>query len=186
MNVVAYIINRGPLVPLGFKIPEEEWQGKEVTLSHFKIFACVSYILLKDSNRDKIDLKARMCVFIGYGSDNMGYPFWDESSKKVITSRDVTCNENVIYKDRHAIDSKATNKHNEKENVQLEDITKDDLARHSGSSRNRNIDYALPVIPKVELRRSSKFSLPPQRCFPLANYLLLTKDGDSQFYLKPL
>ena len=32
VNTVAYLINRGPSVPIGFKIPEEEWQGKEITL----------------------------------------------------------------------------------------------------------------------------------------------------------
>lgn len=40
---------------------------------------------MKDSNRDKLDPKTSSkkvkLVFIGYGSDDMGYHFWDESSK---------------------------------------------------------------------------------------------------------
>lgn len=30
VSTTAYLINRGPSVPIGFKIPEEEWQGKKV------------------------------------------------------------------------------------------------------------------------------------------------------------
>ena len=29
VSIAAYLINRGPSVPLGFKIPEEVWTGKE-------------------------------------------------------------------------------------------------------------------------------------------------------------
>ena len=68
-----------------------------------------------------------------------------------------------MYKDRRATDSEATRKHNEKENVLLEDITKDDLAGNRGSSRNNDIDNAVPVTPETELRRSSRVSRPPQR-----------------------
>ncbi|GJV84977.1 retrovirus-related pol polyprotein from transposon TNT 1-94 [Tanacetum coccineum] len=35
----AYLINRQPFVPLGFRIPKEEWQGKEVSLAHLKAMA---------------------------------------------------------------------------------------------------------------------------------------------------
>ena len=38
VSTAAYLINRGPSVPLGFKIPEEEWQGKEVNFSHLRVF----------------------------------------------------------------------------------------------------------------------------------------------------
>jgi hypothetical protein len=86
---------------LGFKIPE--WRGKEVNLQHLRVFGCVSYVRVKDSDRDKLDPKARKCVFIGYGSDDMGYRFWDESNRKVIRSRDVTFWENAMYKDRFAL-----------------------------------------------------------------------------------
>ncbi|GJR25594.1 retrovirus-related pol polyprotein from transposon TNT 1-94 [Tanacetum coccineum] len=36
VNTATYLINRGPSVPLGFRILEEEWQGKEVSLTHLK------------------------------------------------------------------------------------------------------------------------------------------------------
>ena len=49
VSTAAYLINRGPSVPLGFKIIEEEWQGKDVNISHLRVFSCVSYVHVKDS-----------------------------------------------------------------------------------------------------------------------------------------
>ena len=38
MGTAAHLINRGPLVPLGHRLPEEVWSGKKVNLSHLKVF----------------------------------------------------------------------------------------------------------------------------------------------------
>ena len=40
----AYLINRGPSVPLGFKFPEEVWIGKELKYSHLRTFGCTAYV----------------------------------------------------------------------------------------------------------------------------------------------
>ncbi|GJY31667.1 retrovirus-related pol polyprotein from transposon TNT 1-94 [Tanacetum coccineum] len=82
VNTVAYLINRGPSVPLGFKIPKEEWQGKEVSLAHLKVFVCDSYVKVKDVARDKLDAKSMKCTFIGYGLDEIRYRFWDLKGHK--------------------------------------------------------------------------------------------------------
>lgn len=180
VSTAAYLINRGPSVPLGFKIPEEEWQKKEVNLSHLRVFGCVSYVRVKDSDRDKLDPKAKKCIFIGYGSDDMGYRFWDELTKKVVRSRDVTFNENAVYKDKLAVDSEFTKEKPEKEKAVLEDITEEDLAGNSGSLGNGN--DTVPVTPQAEVRRSSRIVRPPQRFSPSAYYMLLTEDGEPQCY----
>ena len=44
VSTAAYLINRGPSVPMEFRLPEEVWSGKEVKFSHLKVFGCVSYI----------------------------------------------------------------------------------------------------------------------------------------------
>nr|KYP46678.1 Retrovirus-related Pol polyprotein from transposon TNT 1-94 [Cajanus cajan] len=75
VSTAAYLINRGPLIPTWFKILEEEWQSKDVSLSHLKVFGCVSYVRVRDADRDKLDPKARKCIFIGYGANDMGYRF---------------------------------------------------------------------------------------------------------------
>jgi hypothetical protein len=46
VSTAAYLINRGPLVPLGHRLLEEVWSGKEVNLSHLKVFGCASYVYI--------------------------------------------------------------------------------------------------------------------------------------------
>ena len=38
VSIAAYSINRGPSVPMEFRLLEEVWSGKEVKFSHLKIF----------------------------------------------------------------------------------------------------------------------------------------------------
>lgn len=103
VNTAAYLINRGPSVPLEHNIPEEVWSGKEVKLSHLKVFGCVAYVHISDQGRNKLDPKSKKCTLIGYGEDEFGYRIWDDKNNKVIHSRDVIFNERVMYKDRHKI-----------------------------------------------------------------------------------
>ncbi|GKC36351.1 retrovirus-related pol polyprotein from transposon TNT 1-94 [Tanacetum coccineum] len=65
-----------------FRIPKEEWQGKEVSLAHLKVFGCDSYVKVKDVARDKLDAKSMKCTFIGYGLDEIRYRFWDLKDHK--------------------------------------------------------------------------------------------------------
>ena len=77
----------GPtLVPIGFKIPEDEWKSWEISLKHLKVFGCVSYLKVKDSEIDKLDAKKMKCTFICYRLDG-GVPLWDNENEKVIKSR---------------------------------------------------------------------------------------------------
>ena len=41
--------------------------------------------------------------FIGYGDEKFGYRFWDEQNRKIIKSRNVVFNEQVMYKDRSTV-----------------------------------------------------------------------------------
>ncbi|RVW24225.1 Retrovirus-related Pol polyprotein from transposon TNT 1-94 [Vitis vinifera] len=54
----AYLINRGPSVPMEFRLPEEVWNGKEVKFSHLKVFGCVSYVHIDSDARSKLDAKS--------------------------------------------------------------------------------------------------------------------------------
>ncbi|GKC74686.1 retrovirus-related pol polyprotein from transposon TNT 1-94 [Tanacetum coccineum] len=117
VTMAAYLINRGPSVPLGFRIPEEEWQGKEVSLAHLRVFGCDSYVRVKDVARDNLDAKPMKCTFIGYGSNEMGYYFWDSKSHKVVRSRDITFNEDSLYGAKAATDSSSLTKLNQKDQV---------------------------------------------------------------------
>ena len=54
VNTAAYLINQGPSIPLEHRIPEELWSGKEVKLSHLKVFGCVAYVHIIDQGKNKL------------------------------------------------------------------------------------------------------------------------------------
>ncbi|GJW45597.1 retrovirus-related pol polyprotein from transposon TNT 1-94 [Tanacetum coccineum] len=91
MKIIAL---KGPFVPLGFRIPEKEWQGKEVSLAHLRVFGCDSYVKVKDVPRDKLDAK---------------------SEKYQISIKD------SLYGAKVATDSSNLTKPNQKDQVVLED-----------------------------------------------------------------
>ena len=78
VNTVVYLINRGLLVPLEYRLSEEVWSRKKVKLAYLKIFGCVSYVHVKTNDCSKLDAKERKCFFISYGDEQFGYQFWDE------------------------------------------------------------------------------------------------------------
>ena len=128
VNTATYLINRGPSIPLDGKIPEEVWSGKEVNLSHLRVFGCISYVHIDSSERSKLDAKSNKCVFVGYGGDEFGYRFWDYENRKIIRSRDVIFNENVMYKDRSIAESSSSRTEVEtKEFVEFEEISGNDV-----------------------------------------------------------
>jgi len=69
VSIVAYLINRGPLVPLDHRLPREVLSENEVNLSHLEV---------ESDAYSKLDAKSRKCYFIGYGDEAFEYRFWDE------------------------------------------------------------------------------------------------------------
>jgi len=39
------------------------------------------------------------CIFIGHGTDEYGYQFWDPENRKILKHKDVIFNEQKTYKD---------------------------------------------------------------------------------------
>ncbi|PON79458.1 Polynucleotidyl transferase, ribonuclease H-like superfamily protein, partial [Parasponia andersonii] len=100
VNTAAYLINKGPSVPLDYRIPEEVWSSKKVNLSFLKVFGCLSYVHIDLANRSKLDPKFKKCFFIAYGDAKFSYHFWDDQNRKIIRSRDIIFNDEVMYRDR--------------------------------------------------------------------------------------
>ena len=82
-----------------FRLTEEVWSGKEVKFFHLKVFGCISYIHIDFVARSKLDAKSKICFFNGYGDQKFGYQFSNEQNRKIIRSRNVIFNEQVMYKD---------------------------------------------------------------------------------------
>lgn len=203
VNTAAYLINRSLSVPLGYKVPQEEWKEEAVKYKHLKIFGCSAYDL--DQDRDKLDAKAKKYTFIGYGSDKMGYRLWDSKSRKVVRSKHATFNEAELYKDLTGSNSKVqkqqvefeTGTSNQKaesvpepvtepENVDTEFEAGEEVeASDSGSSDSDEEQSPPPQQPDQNdhwVRRSTRATKQPQRYDPSVNYILLTENGEPDRY----
>jgi hypothetical protein len=130
VNTAAYLINRGPSVPLNHLLPEEKWSGKEIGLSHLRVFGCVAYVHIESGARSKLDPKSQKCIFIGYGGDELGYRFWDMQNKKVVRSRNVIFNEEVMYKNRQAAEHKSPVR-KDRQFARLEELSNEDVSKEN-------------------------------------------------------
>ena len=63
VSTATYLINRGPLVPMEFRLLEEVWSDKEVKFSHLKVFGCVSYVHIDSNACSKLDAKSKISFF---------------------------------------------------------------------------------------------------------------------------
>ena len=140
ISTAAYLINREPSIPMEFKLLQEVLSGKEVKFSHLKVFGCVSYVHIDSVARSKLDAKSKIHFFIGYRDEKFGYRFWDEQNRKIIRSRNVIFNEQVMYKDRSTVVLDVTEIDQKKfEFVNLDELTKSTVQKR-GEEDKENVD----------------------------------------------
>jgi hypothetical protein len=182
INTAAYLINRGPSVPLEQRIPEEVWSGKEVNLSWLKVFGCTAYVHISDHARGKLDPKSLKCTFIGYGGDEFGYRLWDDQNKKIIRSRDVIFNEKLMYKDRSTAQSTSPVQ-NDPVSTELADLSDSSVAQQVGEDPQPEepTEQQAPQnpTPMPAPRRSARPHVPNRKYM---NFLLLTDGGEPECY----
>ncbi|WKA08531.1 hypothetical protein VitviT2T_026247 [Vitis vinifera] len=160
VSTAAYLINRGPSVPMEFRLPEEVWSGKEVKFSHLKVFGCVSYVHIDSDARSKLDAKSKICFFIGYGNEKFGYRFWDEQNRKIIRSRNVIFNEQVMYKDRSTVTSDVTEIDQKKsEFVNLDELTESTVQKGGEEDKENECKFTECYDEALQDENSSKWEL---------------------------
>ena len=78
--------------------------------------------------------------FIGYGDEKFGYQFWDEQNRKIIRSRNLIFNEQVIYKDRLTVVPDVIEIDQKKsEFVNLDELTKNPIQK-GGEEEKENVN----------------------------------------------
>ena len=89
----AYLRNRTTTSALKEAMtPYEMWYERKPDISHLKVFGCVAYAHIPDSERRKLDKKAEKLRFVGYCKNSKGYRLLDEKTHKILKRRDVTSN----------------------------------------------------------------------------------------------
>ena len=73
MRTLIDLINLSPLVPLKPDVYEIVWIRKNVSYDHFRVFGCRAFVRIPKDERLKLDVKAKPCIFLGYGHCYLAY-----------------------------------------------------------------------------------------------------------------
>ncbi|CAI7915403.1 unnamed protein product [Closterium sp. NIES-53] len=93
VQYVAHQINLQPRVSLPETTPTLRWTGKVGDASVFRVWGSRAFV--RDTSADKMSSRAVPCVFLGFPPDAPGWQFYHPTSRRVLSSQDVTFDESV-------------------------------------------------------------------------------------------
>ena len=88
-NTTIFLLNRLPTKALQQRTPFEAWYGYKPMLKNLKTFGCLCFSYIPQVKKDKLDMKAKLGIFVGYSSVSKAYKIYLPQNNKVIVSRDV-------------------------------------------------------------------------------------------------
>ena len=93
----VYVINRLPSSVLGNVSPFERLYDTRPHYGFLKVFGCACFVLLQPHEYSKLEPRARLCCFLGYGTEHKGYRVWDPISQRIRVSRHVVFWEHKMF-----------------------------------------------------------------------------------------
>ncbi|CAI7893558.1 unnamed protein product [Closterium sp. NIES-53] len=100
VQYAAHQINLQPRVSLPKTSPTLRWTGKVGDASAFRVWGFRAFV--RELSADKLSSRAVPCVFLGFPPDAPGWQFYHPTSRRVLSSQDVTFEESVPY--YHAVE----------------------------------------------------------------------------------
>ncbi|CAI7798478.1 unnamed protein product [Closterium sp. NIES-53] len=91
VQYAAHQLNLQPRVSLPETPPTLLWMGKVGDASAFRVWG--SWAFVRDLSADKLSPRATPCVFLGFPPDVPGWKFYHPTSRRVLSSQDVTFDE---------------------------------------------------------------------------------------------
>ncbi|CAI5935087.1 unnamed protein product, partial [Closterium sp. NIES-64] len=95
VEYTAHQINLQPRVSLPETSPTLRWTGKVGDSSAFRVWGSRAFV--RDLSADKLSPRAVPCVFVCFPPDATGWQFFHPTSRRVLSSQDVTFDESVPY-----------------------------------------------------------------------------------------
>ncbi|CAI5973378.1 unnamed protein product [Closterium sp. NIES-65] len=93
VRYAAHQLNLHPRVSRPAMSPVLLWTGKVGDASAFRVWGSRAFV--RDLSADKLSPRAAPCVFLGFPTDAPGWQFYHPSSRRVLSSQDVTFDECV-------------------------------------------------------------------------------------------
>ena len=66
VDIVVYLINRGPSSSLDGGIPKETWEGRKINYAFLRTFGGEAFVHIDKENITKLEAKSKKSTFIGY------------------------------------------------------------------------------------------------------------------------
>ncbi|CAI7909412.1 unnamed protein product [Closterium sp. NIES-53] len=95
VQYTAHQINLKPRVSLPEITPTLRWTGKVGDASAFRVWGSRAFV--RDTSADKLSSHAVPYVFLGFPPDAPGLQFYHPTSRRVLSSQDVTFDRSVSY-----------------------------------------------------------------------------------------
>ncbi|CAI7738488.1 unnamed protein product [Closterium sp. NIES-54] len=95
VQYAAHQINLQPRVSLRETTPTLWWTGNVGDASAFRVWGSRAFV--RDLSADKLSSRAVPCVFLGFLPDAPGWQFYHPTSRRVLSSQDVTFDKSVPY-----------------------------------------------------------------------------------------
>ncbi|CAI7763972.1 unnamed protein product [Closterium sp. NIES-53] len=95
VQYAAHQLNLQPRVSLPETSPTLLWTGKVGDASAFRVWGSRAFV--RDLSADKLSPRAVPCVFLGFPTDAPSWRFYHPTSRRVLSSQDVTFDESVPY-----------------------------------------------------------------------------------------
>ncbi|CAI5987003.1 unnamed protein product [Closterium sp. NIES-65] len=95
VRYAAHQINLHPRVSRPETFPALLWTWKVGDASAFRVWGSRAFV--RDLSADKLSPRATPCIFLGFPPDGPGWQFYHPTSRRVLSSQDVTFDESVPY-----------------------------------------------------------------------------------------
>jgi len=93
----TYVLNRCLTKALQSMTPYEAWHDRKPSIEHMRVFGCLSYALVPQTQRRKLDDKAVTNVFLfGYSTGSKDYRLYHPQTKRILVSLDVVFVEDSV------------------------------------------------------------------------------------------
>ena len=93
-----YVQNRCSHSTLDSKTPEEVFFGKELDVSHFRVFGSLVYFHVPKEKRSKLDAFGKKGTFVGYSETSKAYRIYVPHQGEVEICHDVTFDEDAALR----------------------------------------------------------------------------------------
>ncbi|CAI7761556.1 unnamed protein product [Closterium sp. NIES-53] len=95
VRYAAHQLNLWPRVSLPETLPTQRWTGKVGDASVFRVWGSRAFV--RDTSADKLSARTIPCVFLGFVLDAPGWQFYHPTSRRVLSSQDVTFDKSVPF-----------------------------------------------------------------------------------------